>query len=406
MTWNISAFLWISNCLGLELVIDPDGEATFNALSIKVEGKSLTFEKKAAGLTSLESVRTAFPDEPFSALIINGKGVLHKKIAKVSVLDEKIMGQILPNANLSDFYIQNFESGESSFVSLMRKSDADTWIARLRASGFKLLSLSFGPFSVQQVYMQLNLDQRETIFGGYRIQRDDDGCWLDWTVSSTGPATFPIKVEDELLDENILIAYGAAFQLLYFTKLNPVIAATGALEEARVTLSGNKKLQAAGLALLSIFFSLLLINFIVFSYYASQVDKISLISRNTIQERGQAQAKLNELSLDIALLDSIGYNGGLSEAQMTDQLAGNLPAGVSWRTFAISPPDEIRARNEKKLVFSDRHIHIQGECKEVGQVNTWIENARKIPWVRSIVMENYTINQESGKGEFIMLVRY
>ncbi len=406
MTWNISASLWISNCVGLELVIGPGGAVTFNAVSIRVEGKLLTFEKKVAGLTSLEAVRTSFPDNPFSALIINGKGVLHKKIAKVPALDEKIMGQILPNANPVDFYIQNFESGESSFVSLMRKSDADTWIARLRASGFKLLSLSFGPFTVQQVYRQLNLDQREAVFGNYQIQRDKGGYWLNWATSSTHQATFPIKVEDEILDENILIAYGAAFQLLYFTKLNPVIAATEALEEVRVTLSGNKKLQAAGLTLLFTFFLLLVINFIALSYYASRVDKISLISRNTIQEHGQAQAKLNQLNSDIALLDSVGYNGGMNEAQMIDQLAGYLPAGMSWRTFVINPPDEAKARNEKKLIFSDRLIHIQGECEEVGQINTWIGNARRISWVRSIVMENYTVNQESSKGEFVMSIRY
>ena len=404
--WNFFPSLWISNCLGLELIIGAGGEATFNAVSIRVEGKSLTFEKKVTGLTSLEAMRSAFPGGPFCALVINGKGILHKQIAKVTALDEKTMGQILPNASPEDFYIQNFESGGSSFVSLMRKPDADTWLARLKASGFKLLSLSFGPFPVQQVFRQLNLGQREAVFGNYQIQRDGDGHWLNWATSPAHQATFPIKVEDELLDENVLIAYGAAFQLLYFAKIYPVVAEAGALEEARAALSGNKKLQAAGLALLITFFLLLVINFIVFSYYASQVDKISLISRNTIQERGQAQAKFTELSSNMALLDSVGYNGGLNEARMIDQLAGCLSSGMGWKMLAMSPIDETKARNEKKTVFTDRLVRIQGECEEVGRVNNWIEKARKLAWVKSVMMENYSINQESGKGEFIISVRY
>jgi len=401
-----SSSLWISSCLGLELVISPDGKTVFHGTRIRIEGKSLTFEKKVTDIASLEALRAAFPGEPYTALVISGKGILHKKISGLEVVDAKAMGQILPNASQGDFYIQNFQSGECSYISLMRKSDADTWTARLTASGFKLLSLSFGPFPVQSILNQLNIGPQDCSFAGHQVQRDEKGAWLNWATGIDHHAAFPVKVEAETLDQDLLVAYGSAFQLLYFHKLDPVIAEAPALEAERAELAGNKKLQTWGMLLLFSFFLLLVINFLALSYYSPAVKKLSLVNRNTSEERSQVQARLDQINAHAALLDSVGYNGGLNEAKLIGQLAAGLPAGMNWKALVINPLDEAKARNEKKTGFLDHHIRIQGECGQVGAINGWIENARKLPWVKSIVLGNYAISPESGKGEFIIQVNY
>ena len=70
---------------------------------------------------------------------------------------------------MEDFYLQNFVSGDSSFVSLIRQKDANQWIDKLNALGFTTLMLSLGPFPVQQILQQLNLYGEEVVFDGHQI---------------------------------------------------------------------------------------------------------------------------------------------------------------------------------------------------------------------------------------------
>src|ERR1035437_7719774 len=311
----------INGATGISITILPDGNTAINGCSVTIQNNQLSFEKKVTAISSLEELTKQFPAKSVIALNLTGKRILQKQIERTEEINQHNFSKILPNATIDDFYVQNFISGDLPFVSVIRKAEADKWISQLTTLGFVPMMLSLGAFPVQQIISQLNIYGAQLIFNGYTIQRNEKSEWLSYQYDGSVVAPFPLKVESENIDEKLLIPYAAAFQLVLANKLEPIQAAVPGLASEFQKLVQEKKLKVQGFLVLSVFFVLLLVNFLMFSYLNSANIKLAEQVSRTAQSSDDIQKSNNQVQQKEALIKVLGWEGAVNQSSLIDQVA-------------------------------------------------------------------------------------
>jgi len=403
---RLEQYYRINQVAGVNIHIYPDGRATTQVCTIVANGNQLQIDRKITDLTTPGQLKEHLPARSIVALNLSGKGILLKQIEKVDVIDQNAFNKTLPAAKSEDFYIQNFISGESSFVSVIRKTEADKWISQLQELQFAPLMLSLGPFPIDAIVTQLNLYEDELLFNGHLIKRNEKSEWLGCLYDETVHSTFPIKLASEKIDEKLLIPYAAAFQMVLSNSLEPVKADVGHLEADFQKKLSNQKIKVQSVVVLIILFALLLVNFLLFSWLNSSnnvlTEQVSRYAQNSSnQQEINEQVKSKEVRLKV-----LGWDGGIDKSQLLDQIAALLPPEVSLTEIAVNPIDQAQSRSQKTLSFYGRKILITGNSERIIPVNEWIARVKTKSWVKNIQLENFAYNNELNTGQFSVTITY
>jgi Tfp pilus assembly protein PilN len=396
----------INQAAGVNIHLRQDGTVMINAIHITAKGNQLNIDQKQLDIPSVKELNKHLQAKTAIALNISGKGILYKQIKKIETIEQGNFSQVLPNANIDDFYVQNFISGEQSFVAVIRRAEADGWIGQLKEQGLVPLSLSLGPFPAEHIFSQLNVYEAELQFNGHSIKRDEASHWISYQYDETALTPFALKIESEGINEKLIIPYAAAFQLILASKLDRIQADAPLLNQDFKSKLADQKLKVNGFLILAVFFLLLLINFVFFSWLESSNSILtSRVSRFT-----QSSSNIQEISEQVkakeGLLQSLGWDGGVNKSALIDQLAALMPEEISLKEIAINPVDLNSSRVQRSLVFFNLRINISGTSDKIIPVNEWMARMKTKPWVKNIQMESYTYNNELNTGQFILSLNY
>jgi len=396
----------INEAAGIDINIDAAGNLLINACSVIIENKQLSFEKKVTDLRSLQELTRHFAVKSIIGINLSGKGILQKQIEKTEEINQQNFNLILPNGKIEDFYIQNFISGNHSFVSLIRKSEADKWIKQLKDLHYIPVMLSLGPFPLQNIFAQLNIYSNELLFNGYHILRNEALEWISYKYDIAAISPFPIKIESESINEKLLIAYADAFQIVLNDKVDTISTVVPSLTVLHQKQLSNKKFKVQGFLVLCIFFVLLLINFFLLNGLNTANEKLIEQVSRSVQSTDDLQQISDQIKQNEHLLKMLGWEGGVNKSNLIDQIAAMLPPEVSWREATIDPIDLSASRTQKEIVFSDREIYITGTCERIIPVNEWIARVKTKAWVKNVQLNSYLFNSEKNTGQFTLTINY
>jgi len=402
----LEQFYSLDRAIGIAIELQSDDSAVFNVCEVYVNKRLLDLGKKRAGLSDIAVLKKEFPQQPYCALNICGKGVLHKQLPKIDHIDKTNFSRILPNANMDDFYIQQFNTDTLSFISVIRKQQADKWLQILTEQGYRPLMLSLGSFAANNIENQLNLYEDQLVFDGHVIQRDDNHNWLSYHYDMHQRTSYPLKIAGENIDERLILPYAAAFQLVLSSKLVPIKATVSTLGEVFSGVINDRKLKVKAVAALGVFFILLFFNFILFSWLTKannqMMDKVSRTTANSSELR-MIETEANQKE---SLVKQLGWDGSVNKSLLVDQLAALLPSEVKWRELTINKLDWSASKIQKKLVFLDRQIRVTGESDKIIPVNEWLARVKSLKWVKSVQLDSYLFNAEQNTGQFIVVINY
>lgn len=402
----LERFYQIDTAVGIAIHTHPDGSFIVNGCSICVKGTQLDIEKKIIGKESLKDLVKELSANSIISLNLAGKGVLTKSFELESESGSLEFATLLPGADQDEYYRQDFKSGNRLFISLIRKSEADRWITQLRTMGFNVFMLSLGPFVVDQILTQLNNYGDALIFDGYEVVLNDKKNWIKYALSQDNKAEFPFKIESERMDERLLLPYSAAFQLALHDRLTVINANANEITDVRDGWIQKRKLKAQGSGLLMVFFTLLLINFIVFNHFYK--ENIELQSRTSLMEKslGDVQQQERDIKEQEAILQKLGYTGGKPKSVMIDQLCALIPNGVTLTSIEVNPVDQKKSRELRITYFTDHQIKITGSAERILNVNEWLALMGTCKWLKSTGLESYRVDPETGIGHFVIKVAY
>lgn len=378
-------------------------DAVFSACVLKISGDQLEIVDTLPETNDLNALKTILPDRVPVAVNIIGRVVVIRKI-KTAVTDQaSLLKSVMPNAANEDFYIQALTSLDSTFVSVIRRAEADRWITAVSTLGFKVMQLSMGPFVLDQLLPQLNHYDGLLYLGGYGIRIADQG-WLDCHVADESANPFPLKLNQESLDERLYLPYAAAFQLALAGELAPVEAIHPQLRQSLEEARAWNRFRIRGIGVLVILFALLLVNFVLFSRYHQENDQLSAEVGESVHNASLSGAVEDSVRKEKALIDSLGWEQHVDKSILIDQIAQLLPQGVGWEKVEIDPV--LKAQDTQHPGFSKRLIRVTGSSPKIIPVNEWIERVKAKSWVGKVTLRDFSIDNETGMGQFVVEISY
>lgn len=402
----LKTYFRINEANGISIFTDSDNHAAINAVVVKTKGTELEIIKKVKNKKSIAQLKDALAVKVPVALNLTGKGVLIKTIEGTDPITATNFNRVVPNGNWDEFYVQQFEAGERSFIAIIRKNDADRWLKELKNNGYEVLMLSLGPFVIQHVLPQLNFYDTEVIFNGHHIDRDSKGQWLSYKYHQTDQAPFPVKVENEKLDEQLLLPYASAFQLLLAPDIEPIGADLPVLTFGLKAALTDKKIIVSSVLALGVLFILLLANSFLFTRYTSQNEALALRTMQTEHSSKDLDSLARRIKKSEALLDSLGWEDNLNQSVLVDRLAQLLPPDVQLIDLAVNPIDRSHENQSQKITFLQRKISVTGTTQRIVLVNEWLERIKSLPWVKDAQLKHYTYNNQENTGVFNLMIAY
>ncbi|WPU95834.1 hypothetical protein SNE25_09920 [Mucilaginibacter sabulilitoris] len=404
----LESYYSINHAVGISVTTDRGGIVQLDGCQVMVKNKELHLEKKVPAIDGVEELAKRFDTSLPVALNISGKGILYKQLPGVNSIGPDEFSNLVPNAVWADFYVQHFRSGDLSFAAIIRRSEADAWINALSSQGFRVLMLSLGPFPAQHILPQLNVYNEEVVFNGNRISRDAS---LNWTAfryeePELAPAPFPLKLENEPVDQRLIIPYASVFQLVLSTRFDPVRAGVPALETTFNQVLEMKKIRVKAFAVLLVCFVALLCNFLVFSWLEQATEKLAGQVSSSAQNTNERERLITRVNKKEHLLRELGWDGGGRKSIRVDDIASLLPPEIIWQEVAVNPVDERESRDKRALKFADRRIVVKGICPQIIPVNEWIARVRSRKWVKDVQLQSYDYNNELNTGVFTLFITY
>ncbi|MBD1363821.1 hypothetical protein IDJ77_08355 [Mucilaginibacter sp. ZT4R22] len=401
-----AAYYRISKATGIHLHINGDGTKTLCVASLHAEKDLLSITARETGIASPEHLKALKQLTAIVALNITGKGVFIRQVGKLANVNESNLSTILPDANIRDFYVQHFQSGASSYVAMIRRIEADKIVKELKAAGYDVLSLSLGPFVIDQTLPQLNIYGENVIFAGHNIHRSENGEWLSYKFVPGSRAPFNIKVENEEVNEEFLLAYAAAFQLVVLGNTGWIKAEATHLDKRLNEQVQLNKFRVRSAIILAATLVLLLVNFLAFSSLNSANNQLAETAGRSLQNGNEIE-KLNEaIKQQEQLLKALGWSIDQRKLKDVSRLARLMPAGLTLSSVSIDPPATGGGRQQNQINFIDKTILITGNSASIIPVNEWLARAKAQKWVKDAQLESYLPDNDKENGEFRISINY
>ena len=137
---------------GVELVFNSKDSYTLIALELTSTKEGVEVSRRFIDATLEELAKKNTKKIPIY-FSIGGKGVIHKKVkAEDNVKDQELLNQVLPNASMKDFYLQQSKiEGFESWISVIRKDLLDSLIQKIEGLSLFGVQMYLGPFAINNV---------------------------------------------------------------------------------------------------------------------------------------------------------------------------------------------------------------------------------------------------------------
>lgn len=393
---------------GLEIVILPDGSYDMNLVILKKNKQKLVTEKQQQSIDNFEDVAKLIDPKYPVILILNGKGIIHKKVNTVeNDTPGMLLNKVLPNANPKEFFIQKTPINEVEvFVSVIRANVINDIIDQLLKN--KITSFSeclLGPFVIADLLPVIGLNavnNEELIIGNFQLKIRKQQI-INLTSIEIN-ITQNLVIGEENVPQKLVVAFAAA--LSYFTGNTQGISNSEKINLLREEFSQKQKFEFRAWVLMIATFLILMVNYFIFNHYWSKSNEmnaqlVSVESALTHYETLKVEFKQKK--------DFLEQNGLLENSRTSyymDRLAQNLPLAIQWTDVAINPIKKKNANNESDVLsFENKTITVSGNCQNSNELNNWMKEIKKQNWISAVTMVNYKQENVKENGVFLIEIK-
>lgn len=391
----------LSRVLGVELRLLAGEQYSCRCCVLVSKDQHIDMESTKVIEGNIIEVINAIPKSMPMAMVLTGKGIIHKSAS----LDGKEEGQqfqtVFAGVNPSDFYVQQVLGSENVTLSIIRKLAVDDLLEKLNAAGVKIFMLGLGGLGMMNLLPQLGVSEDHFDFDGHRLMLDNNGKLKGYQFGEELRTEIELKFGERKIAAEQLVAYTSAFQLLLHDRLELINAAVPQVDERFATYLENGEFKKKGMIGIAVMFMLLLINFLLFSYYNGENERLAMTSS---AQRNDAD-QLATLNMNIAkqelLLKELNWNSGYNYGFLVDEIGKGCPR--SARLNILSFNDDAK---EKKQMEKLPNINIVGVTSNLAAVNNWIFELKGKKWVKEVRLLKYKQTETQGEYEFNLLITY
>jgi Tfp pilus assembly protein PilN len=393
----IKKIVRISKVAAISIKLLPEN-ASQVSLCILEKKKSVITIAKTVDDIALEDVTSLITVDIPVVLVLDGRGVLHKKLdADMVSAPGKLLTKIIPQATPNDFYLQQFESGSVVFASLIRQQLLNDIIGKLTNLKLDVVKVYQGPFVTAVLLPFLDLTQMIVDKDKLTIT---DGVITDYHASSPDAQILSYKVGDEEISSTQLLPYAAALSCIVGQEPQQAAGVVAGISDLQSNWEQKQLFKKAGIGVLATIFAILLINaflFVVFDKRNRDLSEKVSEGHSTIKElsRLKETVKTHKVFVEMA-----GWDRKTPVWFFADRLAASMVDGIYLTDLYIHPMDERRAKDERKIIFGYATVSVTGVCQSPVILNEWLRKLKEISWIESVNKQAYHFNDKEKTGTF------
>lgn len=390
-------FLVKQEVCALEIVYE-EGGIVFHYTVLKNKGKKLDIVFKGTIKDKLELPKQILKSKIPIILIVNGKGVIVKKIdlsqEAIQEADEIIL-QNLPSANKEELFIQLYrQENSTAFITLCRKELVNNCIDELKKQKYEVANVFIGVPSIiglQPLWSNFNRLSTST----HDIELSNN------SIDSLAPATKQSVKLDldglELEKENVLGFSGALSYLMQNTIVEHLDSDMALLEEKHAE---RNKFKLLVLVCVAIAFLTAVTNVL---FYTSYFDKNSKLETELSVYQGkydQINSLLNDYQSKKDLIEGAGILNKNKLSEYADRIGATIPEEVVLNQMYFNPKKEDEESEDSLMTFENKQLVIKGNCNKSLVVNEWLNVLKMQKFIKDVSLEKFTYSKEGFLPNF------
>lgn len=363
----------------------------YEVLSLKKENNTLRVLKTETTKDKNRIITLIDVKKPV-LLLINGKGVLNKKIDFSNESD--LAWQ--KNIDYDSIFHTSYKTEKALFISFCRKNILEEWLVSFQENKISVIDFYVGNFTVSILKEQLS--QSNIFSNSTELVYDENEL-------------FDFKKNDIISQSNYLIAEE---KLNVFTL---PIYATGVdffIKSVKITKSelGNaniedqlykKAFNILGITILIGFLSLLLISYFGIQYYSSKNAELNIQNVYSNKAYLQIVDLENQKKDKEVIIKDIGLLSNKFLTYYDYELLKSIPNEISLSNINVNPiKSEIK--NNNKIELSAGLIEIEGITVDETAFNNWLKKIKEFDWVDKFEIESLKKDKRNNT-QFLILIR-
>lgn len=391
-SWIPEKYHTKSEVCGLEICFSDEG-IVYNYAIVKNKGKklSITDSGKIHSLGELPSsiLKKKIP----IALVINGKGVIVKKI-ELNEEDnsdkDALLKTNLPAINPDDFFIQLYrQDNGSGFLAVCRKTQVESLLTELKQKKYEVAEIMIGPPAILGVKPLWNNFQ--TLFTSTQTVNLLNNC-IDSIISATSTEQQQLFGDLNITASKMLpfsASVGYLLNLGFVEECNPE------LQELRTVHAERNKFRFLLVCIIMIAFALAVTNMVVFTGFYNTNNKLEAELGVYKGKYDQVNKILSDYQSNKNLIENVGILNKNKLSEYADKIAATVPDDVVLSEMYFNPKIEDTDQTSDSLItFAQRVILMKGNCNRSFTINEWINVLKMQEFIQQVTLEKFIYNND------------
>lgn len=301
-----------------------------------------------------------------------------------------------PGASRSDFYYEVLNTTNKTFVAICKKMEVNSIINRLGDSKINLHGFRIGLFSIVPLLPligeeSLNLNGREIIVSDNNFHE----------INKVPLAESEYSLNGMIVSSKYIIALSGL--------LNYEDESYLATSNQGETIAGLRKLykektffRKFGLFAIGFLLVVLLVNFVLFSIYRSEVSELRTETELYSSQKETYENKLSSVETKEQVVRNLLQSGNSKSSFYVNRIVTSKPASISFSQINYQPL--IRSiRPDKEIEVRRSSISVAGESLDKQEFSNWMKRLESFDWSSEIVTSEY--GESNNKDRFELTIK-
>lgn len=316
-------------------------------------------------------------------LHLDGKGILNKKIDFNNEQDVNWY----KNIKLDTLSYTSSKNENVTFLSFTRKNLIDEWVTKFSMLQFQVLDVYTGSFISSLLAKTLD---KKNINTSQVILHFEETELVDFSRNENKDKK-AYKIGEDTLESTYLPLYASVIHFLI-----PI----DSIEKSKVDdlnieeHTFQKAFNYLGAFMLGFYLLLLLISYFGINYFSTKNAELNF--RNVYSN--QAFKKLEDLEKQknnkLKILSETGLTSNKFLTFYAYEINKNTLSGIQLSELKINPL-EAETKPTKKVLLLNKVILISGQAQNEMVFNNWIENLKKMNWIKKFEITSIDTNKKN-----------
>lgn len=326
-------------------------------------------------------------------LVINGRGVIVKKISLTETAEQKpeeVIHRNLPAVNLDDFFAQLYrQSDQSAFIALCRKEQVNQILAGLIHAKYEIADVLLGApaiIGLQPLWRNFNTLPASL----HRAELSNN--LLDTLGALPAEPVGPVKIES--LQFEAVYTLGFAGGLSYLLRRRIADNCPGGLQDFYARHTEKNKFRILTLVVVGIAFVLAIGNVLFYTTYFDRNNKLETELSVYQGKYEQVNQLLENYQQNKALIENAGILNRNRLSEYADRIGKTLPDDVVLCDLYFNPRRDSGESEDSLITFSNKSLILKGNCSKSFIVNEWINVLKMQKFIKQVNLEKFVYNNQ------------